>query len=405
MALPAILVLSFIPSLKQLAPVMAVGTALLMFSLASLGVIVWLQWEARPEAPPEMTISKVPLALCAIIYSYEGICIILPVESAMAQPSKFGPVFVSTMIVVAALYAVVGSISITTFGNVTSGSLTAFLLDNFGTENEKITDWVNVANTAASFSVLLTYPLTIWPALELLSISVANSTSGWAKCLRGGTEPEKEEEDDPLAAFEPLPSLPEDGVAPSIDDSAVPLEHLYEQDAILNPDDRETASASGMSASVIDTIVPNLTMPGDSLQLRALLVFSTYLIAVAVPNVQALISLAGAVAGSSTALIIPPLLELAWIEHLEHCESLQVKSGSNPSSPIPAAASPHILRASLRRMKQQQKTKRQIGRWTSDNYWKDKVKCYVLLVFGAVFMAIGTYVSIVDIVRIYLGIS
>ena len=72
MALPLILLLSWIPSLKLLAPVMAVGTVLLLVSLAALGVIVEEQWDSRPPGPPSMVFAKVPLALCAIIYSYEG---------------------------------------------------------------------------------------------------------------------------------------------------------------------------------------------------------------------------------------------------------------------------------------------------------------------------------------------
>lgn len=398
MALPVILLLSWIPSLKLLAPVMAVGTALLVFTLASLGVIVGLQWENRPEAPPEMVFAKVPLALCAIIYSYEGICIILPVESAMQHPSKFRSVFISSMVVVGLLYAVFGTICIFTFGNVTSGSLTAFLLDSFGDESEKITSWVNVANAAVSFSVLLTYPLTIWPALELLSIAVANGTNQLARCLRGGKPAEKNEED-PLAAFEPLPPLPEDDIADSM-----PVEHHYGQEE-FQQEEGEAASASGLSSSMVGRTswCPILSMPGDSLQLRALLVLATYTIAVVVPNVQALISLAGAVAGSSTALIIPPLLELAWMEHLEHCDE-QRKRNSNPASPIPTTASPHVIRTTMRRLMQhKQQKKNRMGRWTRGEYWKDKTKCYLLLVFGAFFMVLGTYVSIADIVRIYLG--
>jgi len=56
----------------------------------------------------------------------------------------------------------------------------------------------------------------------------------------------------------------------------------------------------------------------------------------------------------------------------------------------------------MRRMKQQQK-KTQFGRWTRGNYWKERVKCYFLLVFGTLFMFIGTYVSIADIIKIYTG--
>ena len=104
----------------------------------------------------------------------------------------------------------------------------------------------------------------------------------------------------------------------------------------------EAASASGISS--LASMMPKMTLPGDSPQLRALLVLMTYVIAVVVPNVQALISLAGALAGSSTALLIPPLLELAWIEHLEHCEQRAPTSSSSSAS---ISASPHIIRTTM----------------------------------------------------------
>jgi len=391
MALPAILLLSWIPSLKLLAPVMAVGTALLLVSLTALGVIVEEEWDSRPPEPPAVVLSKVPVALSMILYSYEGICIILPVQSAMKQPSKFGAVFVFTMVVVAMLYAIVGVTCVYAFGNVTSGSLTAFLLDR--NDNERIAMLVNIANAAVSFSVLLTFPLTIFPAVELLGIiAVENSNSVFAKCMRGGRAVEKHGDEDSLEAFEPLPPLPEDDIA-SID--SLPTEHYYEQqDDFQSHAHSDVASAS--SGVTFSSTRWAFNVPGDSLQLRSFLVLLTYIIAVVVPNVQALISLAGAVAGSSTALLIPPLLELAWIEHLEHSEQAQEK---NPTTPVPTA-SPHVIRMQNRNNKQ--KRGRRKGRWTSGNYWKDKTKCYVLIVLGAIFMAIGTFASISDIVNLYM---
>lgn len=72
---------------------MAVGFVLLLATLGALGVIVGEEWSDRPEETPSANLSQIPLALCAILYSYEGINLILPVESAMQQPEKFAPVF------------------------------------------------------------------------------------------------------------------------------------------------------------------------------------------------------------------------------------------------------------------------------------------------------------------------
>lgn len=95
------------------------------------------------------------------------------------------------------------------------------------------------------------------------------------------------------------------------------------------------------------------TFEGDSISLRACLVMFTFLIAVSIPNVQELISLSGAFAGSSCALIIPPLIELRGILESHHRLS-------------------HVA-----------------------------IARYVLLIVGIIFLVVGTVASIVDIVEAF----
>ena len=105
----------------------------------------------------------------------------------------------------------------------------------------------------------------------------------------------------------------------------------------------DTDDAASVVSSILDfpnQIMPTMILPGDSPQLRATLVVTTYTIAVIVPNVQALISLAGALAGSSCALIIPPILELAWLRHLSESASKNHSSScTNTGMGDPDAAS------------------------------------------------------------------
>ena len=49
-------------------------------SAALLGLIMEKEWEYRPEELPTLQPPRMPLAACAILYSYEGICLVLPVE-------------------------------------------------------------------------------------------------------------------------------------------------------------------------------------------------------------------------------------------------------------------------------------------------------------------------------------
>lgn len=81
LCLPCVLSLSFLPSMKRLAPVMALGTILLALCVGLLGVIMGKEWDARPDELPDLHVPQMPLAACAILYSYEGICLILPIVS------------------------------------------------------------------------------------------------------------------------------------------------------------------------------------------------------------------------------------------------------------------------------------------------------------------------------------
>ena len=301
------------------------------------------------------------------------------------------------------------TICVFTFGFVSSGSVTAFLLEKYKNDKE-IVFWLNVANATVSLSVLLTYPLQLFPALELLAPKMSSWFSGMFGSKRGGGADDDVADDDDLSAFEPLPPLPEHGY-PSLDDLPPNMEHNYEPDSddaadddswnptksedgddsdkndINDNDNDDELSLPRSAVSSIRSIMPQLQMPGDSLQLRAALVTMTYLIAVVVPNVQSLISLAGALAGSSTALLIPPMLELAWIRALE-----EEYNG--------AAAGAQVATTNPKKM---DRAHRIFLNTAGTSWFVEKIKCYVLFILGVIFMCIGTYASLADIVRIYLG--
>eukprot|EP00550_Attheya_septentrionalis_P000699 CAMPEP_0198289276 /NCGR_PEP_ID=MMETSP1449-20131203/7516_1 /TAXON_ID=420275 /ORGANISM="Attheya septentrionalis, Strain CCMP2084" /LENGTH=580 /DNA_ID=CAMNT_0043987579 /DNA_START=95 /DNA_END=1837 /DNA_ORIENTATION=+ len=370
MAFPVILSLSFIPTLKGLAPVMAWGTVCLVVGFAALGFIVQQEWSERPEETPSLKLPQFPLAMCAILYSYEGICLILPIESAMKKPEQFKLVFVLAMSLVAIILAVVASLCVLSFGNVTNGSVTAFLLEKYHND-PTITWWLMMANTAVSLSVLLTYPLQLFPALELMGPIMSKRMPRLFK----GTPtsfPEDHFNDD-LSVFEPLPPLTEHAVhSYGLDETG----EDYKED---EDEEEQDENSFSVVTSVTSAAFIGITMQGDSPQLRVTLVLLTYAVALIVPNVQVLISLVGALAGSSTALLIPPFLELAWIRDLE-----------NRDQHLSCEVEPSLWMLAP-----------DTSKW--GKFWQEKIKCYLLVVMGLIFLVIGTYASISDIVNIYLG--
>ena len=404
--LPFVMSLSFLPSMKRLAPVMALGTISLGACIALIGVIMGKEWDVRPDDLPKLHLPQMPLAACAILYSYEGICLILPIESSMKEPKHFKTVFWGTMTLVTVVLATFATLNVFVFGFVSNGSITAFLMEAYRND-PSITFYVQAANAAVSLSVLLSYPLQLFPALELIGTS---KFASWIGCL--STAEDQEEEGD-LSGFEPLPPLPEHDVADM--DPLIPLEHHYGAENNETGDDKnedddvESLKSQSTMQSVVDAIFPKMIMPGDSPQLRACLVLMTYIIAVVVPNVQALISLVGALAGSSTALLIPPILELAWIKTLEEHYSHKAARNAPKESPATRMASLEERRAEEHGTDGevppavQRRTKTAFYSWCGGKYWASKIKCYILFVFGFVFAGIGTYASLADIIRIYSG--
>lgn len=308
--LPIAASLSLLPSLKSLAPVMLVATALLFLGLSLIAVIVIISWSDRPHEPIEVNWWKSPLAFCAILYSYEGICLILPVESAMSKPQKFQSVFVQAMSVAAMTFCATAALCVLSFGQVTNGSITAFLLENHGDES-RTKPLVLAANAAVSVSVLLTYPLQLFPCFEL----VANV---------------------------PLTRL---FIRRSTDFAAVQRD--------FEDNGHQDASSSSIQSHGSGGILNTQTQSEREWPMRIVLVLITYIIAAAIPNVESLISLAGALAGSSTALLIPPWLQI----------SASSRNGGSESV----------------------------------------VGSYALFAAGFVFLLIGTTSSVVDIVKVYLS--
>ena len=110
-------------------------------------------------------------------------------------------------------------------------------------------------------------------------------------------------------------------------------------------------------------------------------------------------------AGSSTALLIPPILELAWIQTLEEhtvTKSTETTSGHDAAT-VPDTVDSSIVMTPPgspfvgRRL--QKKEYVPFG----GKYWASKIKCYFLFAIGFIFAGIGTYASLMDIVRIYSG--
>ena len=159
LVLPMAMFLSCAPNLKVLSPLSAVGMVLLFLAFSCISLIISANWADRPTDLPSLDASRLPLAMCAIVYSFEGINLVIPIEAAMKDPSQFDKVFALAMASVTAFYSLFACICVVAFGPIDNGSITAFLMEN--AERYSAKSLVLAANFIVSVSVLLTYPLQV----------------------------------------------------------------------------------------------------------------------------------------------------------------------------------------------------------------------------------------------------
>lgn len=289
--LPLLVLLTLIKDLKKLAPVSHAGN-ICLFSAFALIAASGIENRHDDEEVDALfagtgNLTKLSLATCAIMYSYEGICIIFPVESAMINPEKFTKIFNISMVAVCFIFASFSTFCVIVFGKVDDGSITADLMSNLEDYNWRFC--ILTANFLVSICILFSYPLQMFPAIDLLS---------------------------KLNTFEDVEStsiLLKDEKVREVDIGS--NGSTYEDTPSSRKIDQSVIAGYGSCPTVRDfetRLREKLDNSRNNI-LRLGLVFLTFLIALCVPNVQELISLAGALSGSSVALIIPPLIELHFV--------------------------------------------------------------------------------------------
>ena len=253
-------------------------------------------------------LKKVPIATCAIMYSLEGDQLILPIESSMSEPIKyFQPILLFSMSFICCLFCVFGSCCVIAFGHVSNGSVTAFLLDHADEWKNAAADYyptstqiVFVSNVIVSLSLLFTYPLQLFPAFGLTGQIISKfhknktiSDEDVSSSQQLGTT-ESHLAYCNTATLNTYPSSHYGSIETSRDEFCDEPEN--DSEMICN----EHFENDGMKIEC------------DSLKMRFSLVFLTYFVAMVVPHLELLIALAGAITGSATSLIIPPMVALKF---------------------------------------------------------------------------------------------
>eukprot|EP00592_Proboscia_alata_P019739 CAMPEP_0194406004 /NCGR_PEP_ID=MMETSP0176-20130528/4314_1 /TAXON_ID=216777 /ORGANISM="Proboscia alata, Strain PI-D3" /LENGTH=791 /DNA_ID=CAMNT_0039205057 /DNA_START=91 /DNA_END=2466 /DNA_ORIENTATION=- len=511
LSLPFFLGLSCgMPTVKSMFPLMVMGSILMLSGFALIGWIGVSKWDDRPGVWPTLKLDgNAPMALCGILYSFEGICIVLPVESSMKSPIlEFRSAFGFSMVVITIVLCGMAGLSVLVFGEVTNGSITSFLLDEYGDDDPIIALKTIISNLLVTLSIVFSYPLMLYPAVELIAPLVFDWTESTRRRRRQqqraknntespgesiGYRDNNEDNDNDDGDIYIMAEIPEHTVASM---GSLPSLHEYDDNADDNCSRHETPSnsdlsgnaveadasslssskeqkpkeyietetaktgeatdggveLSGESVSLLSRLSSNLSyqrsiadssvgndesqdddsmqsspspsprkssaafgyvLPGDSPIFRAGLVLATFSVAILVPNVQSLVALVGAVTGSSTALLIPPILELAYIRHMEAKETATRRLGRSLLGDWeggPSIASKRMLFGNSPKIYNSyslggnsSSNPRHKKRRPNKNYLWDKILSWCLLILGSVFALIGSYFSLRDIVLSYFA--
>ena len=487
LCLPVLVTLSCgVPSLKRMVPFLMCGTVCMVLGFATIGWIGYDHWEDRPTAaknskdgddedklllPTVHWNKNAIMALCGILYSYEGICIILPIESAMEyttphsksststttdnnndkynnrtepennnrqqqqqqqppqQQNRFGTAYSISVVIITTLLAGMTVLGVYVFGEISQGSITASLLEVYQ-DSPQTRFQVLLANLLVTIGIVCSFPLMLFPAVEILLPAYNRQWQQHTPIHHRPTNSSTTTQETTEANTNEKNALK---MLSTITAAFVSLEEKSEVTALLEgstartavhntnsntyqcfsvDDEENNVNSTNNDDNYIENCPTNtlesrrttlstksvwdwqqFPAASNSSRLRAMLVIGTYVIAILVPNVESMIALVGAVTGSSTALLIPPILKLAWIRHMEkedvRLQQQQQQRNSINNGGIDSSNS--FTTSGDHQHKRRRKYK----------YLFDKILSWFLLIMGSIFALFGSYFSISDIIESY----
>ncbi|KAI1340625.1 transmembrane amino acid transporter [Xylariaceae sp. FL0016] len=174
--------LSFIRNMAKLSPVAIVADVCILLGVGYIYYfdIAYLANHGLNETVVLFNPAKYTLTIGAAIFTFEGIGLILPIQSSMAKPERFEWLLATIMVIITIVFTAVGALCYATFGSATQIEI----INNFP-QTSKL---VNAVQFLYSLAVLVGNPVQLFPALRILEGRIFGSHSGkkslrmkWAK--------------------------------------------------------------------------------------------------------------------------------------------------------------------------------------------------------------------------------
>ena len=164
--------LSFVRNIAKLGPTALVAD---VFILIGVGYIYWYDISYLVTEGLEPTVKlfnpdAYTLTVGSAIFTFEGIGLILPIESSMAKPERFEPLLGLVMFIITILFTSVGALCYATFGEHTSIEI----INNYPQDSR----FVNAVQFIYSLAVLVGNPVQLFPALRIMEGNLFGAHSG-----------------------------------------------------------------------------------------------------------------------------------------------------------------------------------------------------------------------------------
>ncbi|OJJ45792.1 hypothetical protein ASPZODRAFT_17234 [Penicilliopsis zonata CBS 506.65] len=165
--------LAFIRNISKLGPAALLADVFILIGLTYIYYYDIATIASRHGLAPSVVLfnpSSFTLTIGSSIFTFEGIGLILPIQSSMRKPEQFGPLLYTVMAIITVLFTAVGALSYGTFGEATKTEI----ITNFPQGDR----FVNAVQFLYSLAVLVGTPVQLFPAVRIMEGRLFGRLSG-----------------------------------------------------------------------------------------------------------------------------------------------------------------------------------------------------------------------------------
>lgn len=343
--IPLLTIVTNLRTMQKLSPLAAIAFGMMMVGLLMIFVVCIMQ-TMYEYVPPGYHVHRTKtdnmtiwLFISTVMYAFEGIGCILPIEAAMLYPEQYTICLIIGMGCVTLIYISIAEFCLMAYHYIDDGSIIKFLQIYYTDAAREIDVVMMIVNSLVTLSILFSYPLQLYPATEVMDQYLSDH---YRKQV---TETHKSLDlsDDSSIDVSVASDAGEDGDASDdiemrVYASSSANGKIVEETTTYNvlgshsancPKEGDTSddivsidlkrNETGMRSrlpvendEILHQSVFGITM---SSWIRITSTVGTTLIAICIPYVSLLIPLAGASCGATLALILPPLMDICLWRH------------------------------------------------------------------------------------------